>query len=577
MIRRFINYYKPHTRIFTIDMICAFFVAAISLLLPFIAGDIINTYVPNQDLQQMILWSVIILVAYLIKAALNYYILYWGHIMGVRIQGDMRRDMFYHIQHLPFSYFDETKTGTIMSRIINDLLEIAELAHHGPEDLFLSLVTLIGALILIGFINIWLVVMILVVLPFMFLFAIRQRRNMMQSFKEMRKETGEINANVESAISGVRVSRSYTATEHELDKFDMSNNRFMSARGKAYKAMASFGCGMGLFVDVLYLVSIIGGGFFYFYGMISAGDFTAYILYISMIITPIKTLTAIFESIQSGMTGFARFVEIMDTPIEEESPEAVVIGEPRGNVRFDNVSFKYNANVKGDKLVLDNVSLDIKAGTTVALVGPSGGGKTTICHLIPRFYEINSGSISIDGTDIADMSRISLRRNIGMVAQDVFLFSGSIRENIAYGRLDATEEEIIEAAKKANIHDYILTMPNGYDTEVGERGVKLSGGQKQRVSIARAFLKNPKILILDEATSALDTITELQIQQSLEELSRDRTTIVVAHRLSTVKNADEIIVVTSEGIAERGSHDQLLELGGEYASLYNNQFRYDNR
>ncbi len=558
-------------------MICAFFVAAISLLLPFIAGDIINTYVPNQDLQQMIMWSVVIFVAYLIKAALNYYILYWGHIMGVRLQGDMRRDMFYHIQHLPFSYFDETKTGTIMSRIINDLLEIAELAHHGPEDLFLSLVTLIGALILIGFINIWLVVMILVVLPFMFIFAIRQRRNMMHSFKEMRKETGEINANVESAISGVRVSRSYTATEHELDKFDVSNDRFMSARGKAYKAMATFGCGMGLFVDVLYLISIIGGGFFFFYGYISAGDFTAYILYISMIITPIKTLTAIFESIQSGMTGFARFVEIMDTPIEEESPEPVVLGEPRGNVRFDNVSFKYNANVKGDKLVLDNVSLDIKAGTTVALVGPSGGGKTTICHLIPRFYEIDGGSISIDGTDITDMSRISLRRNIGMVAQDVFLFSGSIRENIAYGRLDATEEEIIEAAKKANIHDYILTMPNGYDTEVGERGVKLSGGQKQRVSIARAFLKNPKILILDEATSALDTITELQIQQSLEELSRDRTTIVVAHRLSTVKNADEIVVVTADGIAERGSHAQLLELGGEYASLYNNQFRYDNR
>ncbi len=577
MIRRFINYYKPHTKIFTIDMICAFFVAAISLLLPFIAGDIINTYVPNQDLQQMIMWSVVIFVAYLIKAALNYYILYWGHIMGVRLQGDMRRDMFYHIQHLPFSYFDETKTGTIMSRIINDLLEIAELAHHGPEDLFLSLVTLIGALILIGFINIWLVVMILVVLPFMFIFAIRQRRNMMHSFKEMRKETGEINANVESAISGVRVSRSYTATEHELDKFDVSNDRFMSARGKAYKAMATFGCGMGLFVDVLYLISIIGGGFFFFYGYISAGDFTAYILYISMIITPIKTLTAIFESIQSGMTGFARFVEIMDTPIEEESPEPVVLGEPRGNVRFDNVSFKYNANVKGDKLVLDNVSLDIKAGTTVALVGPSGGGKTTICHLIPRFYEIDGGSISIDGTDITDMSRISLRRNIGMVAQDVFLFSGSIRENIAYGRLDATEEEIIEAAKKANIHDYILTMPNGYDTEVGERGVKLSGGQKQRVSIARAFLKNPKILILDEATSALDTITELQIQQSLEELSRDRTTIVVAHRLSTVKNADEIVVVTADGIAERGSHAQLLELGGEYASLYNNQFRYDNR
>lgn len=497
--------------------------------------------------------------------------------MGVRLQGDMRRDLFYHIQHLPFSYFDETKTGTIMSRIINDLLEIAELAHHGPEDLFLSLVTLVGALVLIGFINIWLVVMILCVLPFMFIFAVRQRRHMMASFKEMRKETGEINANVESAISGVRVSRSYTATEHELEKFDHSNGKFVVARCKAYRAMSVFGSGMGLFVDLLYLVSVVGGGFFFFYGQISAGDYAAYILYISMIITPIKTLTAIFESIQSGMTGFARFTEIMDTPIEEESSEPIAIGEPRGNVCFNNVTFRYNANVKGESMVLDNLNLDIKAGTTVALVGPSGGGKTTICHLIPRFYELNGGNITIDGTDIVKMSRISLRRNIGMVAQDVFLFSGSIRENIAYGRLDATDEEIIDAAKKANIHDYILTMPDGYDTEVGERGVKLSGGQKQRVSIARAFLKNPKILILDEATSALDTITELQIQQSLEELSRDRTTIVVAHRLSTVKNADEIVVVTNEGVVERGTHSELLELGGEYAKLYNNQFKYDNR
>lgn len=572
MIRKFASYYKPHRRLFIIDMICALIVSIINLFYPKLTGNIINQYVPNKELTLILVWAGVLLIIYLVKMGLNYIISYWGHVMGVRIQGDMRRDFFRHIQKLPFSFFDENKTGTIMSRIVNDLHEVSELAHHAPEDLFLSLVTLIGALVMVSLINVYLTLIILAVLPFMFWFAISRRHNMVSTFKETRKETGEINANVESSVSGIRVSRAYTALDHEINKFDSANNRFIDARGRAYKAMGIFSCGMGFFVDLLYLVALIGGGLFLYYDQINAGEFAQYILYISVIIAPVRTLTAIFESIQGGMTGFSRFCEILDQPVEEEKEDAIGAEKLEGNICFDHVSFKYSGNILGDNLVLDDVSFDIKSGTTVALVGPSGGGKTTLCHLIPRFYEINSGSITIDGCNIVDMTRLSLRKNIGIVAQDVFLFGGSIRENIAYGRLDATEEEIIDAAKKANIHDYILTMPNGYDTEVGERGVKLSGGQKQRVSIARAFLKNPPILILDEATSALDNVTELQIQQSLEHLSQGRTTIVVAHRLSTIKNADEIMVVTTKGIVERGTHQQLLKAKGMYFDLYNKQF-----
>lgn len=572
MLRKFFSYYKPHTRLFAIDMLCALLVAACNLFYPRIAGNIINDYVPNGNLKLIVVWAVVLLLIYVVKALLNFVIQYWGHIMGVRIQADMRRDFFYQIQKLPFSYFDENKTGTIMSRIINDLNEIAELAHHGPEDLFLSGITLIGALILVGFINIYLSLILLAVIPFMFWFAISRRRNMKETFREMRKETGEINSEVESAVSGIRVSRAYTASQHELDKFNDANKRFQIARGKAYKSMGIFGSGMMFFSDLLYLVAIVAGGLFFYYGQIDSGEFTSYILYVAMVISPIRTLTAIFESIQSGMTGFQRFDEIMCQPIEDENPNAIDVDKLQGDISFKNVSFRYSGG-KGDELVLDNLSFDIRKSTTVALVGPSGGGKTTMCHLIPRFYELESGSITIDGIDIKDMSRMSLRKNIGIVAQDVFLFGGTIRENIAYGNLDATEEEIIDAARKANIHDYIMTLPMGYDTEVGERGVKLSGGQKQRISIARAFLKNPPILILDEATSALDNITEMMIQQSLEELSKGRTTIVVAHRLSTIKNATEILVVTKDGITERGTHEELVKKDGFYAQLNKKEFK----
>ncbi len=572
MLKRFFSYYKPHLKLFTLDMLCALVVAVCNLFYPKITGNIIDIYVPQGRLDLVLTWSGVLLGIYVVKAFLNYVIQYWGHVMGVRIQGDMRRDFFNHLQRLPLSYFDENKTGTIMSRIINDLFEISELAHHGPEDLFLSLISLVGALVMVALINPWLAVITLAIVPLMCWFAIIQRRRQKQAFADMRKETGEINAQVESSVSGIRVSRAYTATTHELKKFEVANKRFQTARGKAYKQMGIFHSGMGLFADILYLVGLCAGGVFLFYDQIDGGQFTTYVLYITMIISPIRTLTAIFESIQNGMTGFARFTEIMDMPAEKDDADAIEVDKLEGNIAFEHVTFHYNDAKKG--LVLNDVSFDVKAGKTIALVGPSGGGKTTMCHLIPRFYELAGGKITIDGQDITKITRFSLRKNIGIVQQDVFLFGGSIRDNIAYGNVDATDEEILQASKRANIHEFVMSLPDGYDTEVGERGVKLSGGQKQRISIARAFLKNPPILILDEATSALDNVTEMQIQESLADLSQGRTTIVVAHRLSTIKNADEIIVVTKNGIEEKGTHQQLMEIpNGIYADLYEKQFK----
>ncbi|MBR2966202.1 MAG: ABC transporter ATP-binding protein [Clostridia bacterium] len=572
MLKRFFSYYKPHLKLFTLDMLCALIVAVCNLFYPKITGNIIDIYVPEGRLDLVLIWSGVLLGIYVVKALLNYVIQYWGHVMGVRIQGDMRRDFFNHLQRLPLSYFDENKTGTIMSRIINDLFEISELAHHGPEDLFLSLISLVGALVMVALINPWLALITLAIVPLMCWFAVIQRRRQKQAFADMRKETGEINAQVESSVSGIRVSRAYTATNHELKKFEVANKRFQTARGKAYKQMGIFHSGMGLFADILYLVGLCAGGVFLFYKQIDGGQFTTYVLYITMIISPIRTLTAIFESIQNGMTGFARFTEIMDMPAEKDDEDAIDVDKLEGNIAFEHVTFHYNDAKKG--LVLNDVSFQVDAGKTIALVGPSGGGKTTMCHLIPRFYELAGGKITIDGLDITKISRFSLRKNIGIVQQDVFLFGGSIRDNIAYGNVDATDEEILQASKRANIHEFVMSLSDGYDTEVGERGVKLSGGQKQRISIARAFLKNPPILILDEATSALDNVTEMQIQESLAELSKGRTTIVVAHRLSTIKNADEIMVVTKNGIEEKGTHQQLMAIeNGIYADLYERQFK----
>jgi len=575
MIKKFLSYYKPHMKLFILDMVCALLVALCNLFYPFITKNIINVYAPGGMLDLMIIWICVLLAIFIIKAVLNYIIQYWGHLVGLRIQADMRNDMFRHLQKLPFSYYDETRTGSIMSRLINDLFDIAELAHHAPEDLLLSVITIIGALIMIIFINPWLALIIGIVIPIAVLVAFKMRKGMMAAFRKMREETANINSGIESSVSGIRVSKSYTASVHEIDKFNVNNMRLLNARRSVYKKMGTFFSVMGLFMDILYLISMGSGGVFLYFNLIDGGEFTAYLLYVNMLINPIRTLVAIFEQIQSGMTGVVRFNEVLNEKVEFEPEKPVAIDKLNGNIEYKNVKFKY-VNKEGDEerdYIIDNLSLSIKSGETVALVGPSGGGKTTLCHLLPRFYNITEGAITIDGIDIREMSSFDLRRNIGMVAQDVFLFSGSIKENIAYGNLDASEEEIIEAAKKANIHEFITTLPEGYDTQVGERGVKLSGGQKQRVSIARAFLKNPPILILDEATSALDNVSEMQIQRSLEKLCEGRTTIVVAHRLSTVKNADEIIVVTSEGVVERGTHTALLEKNGVYAELYKYQFK----
>ena len=569
-IKKFARYYKPHLKLFIIDLICAFGVAACNLVYPKVAGKMIET----ANLNYVLLFSAILLGIFTLKAFLLYVVTYWGHVVGVRIQGDMRDELFRHLQKLPFSYYDETKTGSIMSRLINDLFEVSELAHHGPEDLFLSVITIIGTLIMVGLINPWLAVIFIIIIPIIIVIAVKLRLSLMEAFKRSREKTSEINAAVESAVSGIRVSKAYNAEAHENQKFANANEELKKARSWQYKSMSNFMVVMNYAMDILYLCAFLAGGIFYANSLISASDLTTYVLYVAMLIAPIRTFTAIFEQIQEGMTGFERFLEVMEVMPEEEPVNPVKVGKLKGNIEFDNVSFRYKKETDDEQhLILNGLSLKIDAGKTVALVGPSGGGKTTLCNLIPRFYDIDEGKITIDGINIRDMRIYDLRKNIGIVAQDVFIFGGTVKENIAYGDFEATDEQIIAAAKLANIHDFITTLDKGYDTYVGERGVKLSGGQKQRISIARAFLKNPPILILDEATSALDNVTEMQIQTALEKLSEGRTTLVVAHRLSTVKNADEIIVLSSDGIAERGTHAELMAKNGVYATLYNYQFR----
>lgn len=571
-IRRFAKYYKPHKKLFIIDMACAFVISVFNLAYPYLTKEIINVFVPDKLLYYMLAGAGALLGLYIIKALLNYVLQYWGHLVGVRIQADLRSELFNHLQKLPFSYFDDNKTGVIMSRMTNDLFEISELAHHGPEDLFLSLVTITGAFIMLAFINVWLTLITFVCVPLVVVTAAFMRRRMIKTFARVRVVQGEINADIESAVSGIRVSRAYGAQEHEREKFERGNAEFVKAKSGQYKVMGEFFSSMNFFMDFLYFIVILSGGLFFYYDFIDVGEFAAFVLYIITLITPIRTLTTIYEQIQEGMTGFKRFCEITDIPAETEKPDAIVPHTLKGEIVFENVSFAYK-NDGEENCVIKNFSMKIPAGRTVALVGPSGGGKTTVCHLIPRFYEIDGGKITIDGYDLRDLDRAALRRNIGVVQQDVFLFNGTIRENIAYGNFGASDEEIEAAAKKANIHDYVASLPDGYGTQVGERGVKLSGGQKQRVSIARAFLKNPPILILDEATSALDNATEMQIQSALHELSAGRTALVVAHRLSTIKNADEIIVVTADGIEERGTHEELIAKGGAYRELYEYQFK----
>ncbi len=564
MLKRFCTYYKPHLKIFTADMAAAFLLSVCTMIYPLITRQMLIDFIPNREVKLLVIWAAVLLGIYLVKYFLNYFVTYYGHVMGVDMQATMRRDVFSHLETLPLSYFDDNKTGTIMSRMINDLMDVSELAHHGPEDLFLSIVMLVGSFIVMGSIYMPLTLIIYSLLPFMVFFALKKQKKMKDAFAASKKEVGEVNATLENSISGIRVSKAYTNSEREKELFERGNSRFVGARSLAYKAMAEFYSGMNLGMDVLRVAMYVAGGLFVFYGKIDIADFTAFSLYISLFISPIERLVGFIEQYQNGMTGFRRFIEIMDCKPESDKPGASLLENVKGDVSFENVSFSY----PDGKKVLDGLSFDIEAGKTLALVGPSGGGKTTICHLIPRFYEVCGGRITIDGNDTRDVTLESLRKNIGIVSQDVFLFDSTIYDNIAYGCPDATREQIERASELANISDYIASLPEGYDTLVGERGVRLSGGQKQRIAIARVFLKNPPILILDEATSALDNVTEMLIQKSLSELCRGRTTIVVAHRLTTVKNADEILVITDDGIAERGTHTGLLEYGGIYAGLW---------
>lgn len=567
MIRKFAGYYKPHMKLFIADMIAAAIVAGCNLFYPMLTREIINDYVPGHNLRMMLQSAVLLAVIYVAKAGLNYFIQYYGHIMGVRIQVDIRKDAFEHLQRLPFKYFDRTKTGTIMSRIIGDAQDISELAHHGPEDIFISVFTLIGSFILLARMNLTLTLIIFAFLPFLVWFAARKRVKLAKTAMLTRVKIGEVNAELENSISGVRVSKAYESSDYELNKFQTGSADFAKARGKQYQAMAEFFSGTGLIMDILVLVTLVSGGLFAYYGKIDAGDYAAYLLFAGQFTDPIKKLINFIEQLQAGMSGFIRVRELMDVPPEEDAPGAAELEDITGDVGFHNVTFSYDEG----RHVLSDISLEIKAGQTVALVGPSGGGKSTLCHLLPRFYEPEGGEITIDGTDIKRFTRLSLRRKIGIVQQDTFLFTGSIRDNIAYGDFDASDDEIIRAARLANIHEFIEGLPDKYDTFVGERGVMLSGGQKQRISIARVFLKNPPLLILDEATSALDNTTEAAIQQALDGLSEGRTTLVVAHRLSTVRNVDKIFVIAENGIVESGSHEELLGKNGVYAELWNAQ------
>lgn len=572
MIKRFISYYKPHIPLFTLDMICALIVAVANLVYPAIASSIVDGFESgNTSIEKLIKLAILLAIVYIIKAICQYIVGYYGHVVGVRMQADMRRDLFMKYERLPFSYFDDNKTGDLLSRLTTDLWDVSELAHHGPENLFLAVLMFIGSFSILASINLTLTLIMFGVIPFIIVFTIVSRRKMSRAMKNSRKQMSEINSTLENSVSGVRETKSYAAEEYEICKFKKTNDLFRKYRSDAMKSLGSFDSIMTLLQDILYLVIVLVGGIFLYNGEISAADFTAFLLYVSMFLNPIQRFVALFQQLQEGMSGFSRFCEIMKAEDEVDDGE-VVIDDIKGDLSFENVTFSYSTE-SGAATIIDNLSLKIDAGRTLALVGPSGGGKSTLCNLIPRFYNVDEGRITLDGTDIRDITLNSLRRNIGIVSQTVFLFDGTIRENIAYGAGDVSDEDVISAAKKANIHDYIVTLKDGYDTHVGERGVKLSGGQRQRVAIARVFLKNPKLLILDEATSALDNATEMQIQASLEELSKGRTVIVVAHRLSTVKNADEIVVLDKNGIIERGNHLELIERGGEYKKLYEYQFR----
>ncbi|MEE1278682.1 MAG: ABC transporter ATP-binding protein [Acutalibacteraceae bacterium] len=569
MLRRFLSYYKPHKLILTLDLLASFAVSMIGIVYPIVTRQMLNDLIPNRKYTMIVVFGLSLLALYLVRMLLNYFIQYKGHIMGVLMQAQMRREMFHHLQKLPYKFYDNHETGKIMSRLTNDLMQVSELAHHGPENVIISSISAIASFIYLTTIDLWLTIIIFFCVPFLIIISSVLRKKMRDAFMKSRESTARINASLENSISGIRVTKAFTNSKTEEEKFEGGNLEFVDARREAYDAMGKFHATSSFVTDVFNVIVLIAGGLFMYAGRINFADYSAFIVSINIFLGPVRTLIGFVEQFQEGATGFSRFCEVMDTAPEEDKENAITLENPEGNITLKNVVYSYGE--KGD--VLHGVSLDINAGETFALVGHSGGGKTTICHLIPRFYPLEQGEILIDGVNINDITMESLRKNIGIVQQDVYLFNASMRDNILYGNPDATEEEVIAAAKRANIHDYIMTLPDGYDTQIGERGVRLSGGQKQRLSIARVFLKDPPILILDEATSALDNTTEILIQKSLQELCVGRTTLVVAHRLSTVKNANRIAVIDGGLVAESGTHNELIEKGGIYKDLYSLQFR----
>lgn len=571
MLKRFISYYGPHKKMLVLDMLASFLISVIGMVYPVITRRMLNIYIPNRMYGLIIKLGILVLLLYVLRMLLKYFVQYYGHIIGVNMQSRMRRDLFEHLEKLPFTFYDNNETGRIMTRITSDLFEVAELAHHGPENILISSTMIILSFVYLATIDLSLTLIIFCCVPVLAIVTRHYRKAFRSAFDDRRKSNAVINAAVESSITGIRVTKAYNNSDIEIEKFGEGDNQFIDASKRAYRAMAAFFASTTFVTDIFNVVILVAGGIFLYNGRITFGDYSTFIVSVNLFINPVTTLINFIEQYQNGVSGFRRFCEIMDQEPEKDAPGATELTDVQGTIDFENVSYSYEENAE----VLHNVNLHIGKGQKLALVGPSGGGKTTLCHLLPNFYDVRdgSGSILIDGRDIRTITRESLRRCIGIVQQDVFLFNGSIRDNILYGRPGATEADVIEAAIKANIHDYVMTLEHGYDTEIGERGVKLSGGQKQRLSIARVFLKNPAILVLDEATSALDNTTEVLIQNALDELCKGRTTIVVAHRLSTIRNADEIAVILDGRVTEKGTHEELMKQKGTYATLYSLQFK----
>lgn len=568
-LKKFIKYYKPYKTVFFIDLLCATIISAIDLAFPQLLRTLTKTLfagAPGKIISALISITIGLLVAYIIQTACRYYVTYAGHMMGARMERDMRKELFDQYEKLSFSYYDQNNSGQMMSKLVSDLFDISELAHHGPENLFISLIKIIGSFIFLFMINRMLAVPMLILVVLMLVFSYGQNKKMQETFMDNRRKIGDINSSLQDTLAGIRVVQSFANERIEQEKFNRSNENFLISKDANYRCMGSFMSGNAFFQGMMYLVTLVFGGFLIAHGRMEASDLAMYALYIGIFISPIQILVELTEMMQKGLSGFRRFLEVVETePDIVDAADAKPLKNVKGNVCYEDVSFHYSDD---DTPVLSHVSFEIPAGKSIALVGPSGSGKTTICSLLPRFYDVTEGRVTIDGNDVRKLTLESLRSQIGLVSQDVYLFGGSIKDNIAYGKPDATMDEIVDAAKKANIHDFIMELPDKYDTFVGERGTRLSGGQKQRISIARVFLKNPPVLILDEATSALDNESERFIQKSLEELAKDRTTITIAHRLSTIRNADEILVVADCGIAERGTHEELLALDGIYARYY---------